>query len=229
MRNIGICSSVPIEPRSPGVVTPTKDIFGYPEDSRDEPSFGEKVKRSKSLPQKLPSDDPVLVAAMAHRGNGQPRDPPHEVTDSPNLANGTSMHLMLPDMPNIVNRDRYSPTHENVVLKRGQDVSHMQARTDHHGDMQDHHGDVSYRSHDPQHVQHDVSSRNEQGVQGLKSGSRLSQSSQNSSNLSQDDDMDGSLLDLADELGDEETGELTPVEKQPGGMQERTEPNTSVS
>ena len=85
---------------------------------------------------------------------------------------------------------------------------------------------VGTRSHEPQQ---DGNSWRE----GLKSGSssRLSKSSR-SSNFSQDDDMDGSLLDLADELGDEkeELVSMAPKGRETDrGIVEEPYPTSSVS
>jgi len=42
------------------------DVFGLPSDSLDQPREA-KLKKSHSLPHSLPSDDPVLLAALSHR------------------------------------------------------------------------------------------------------------------------------------------------------------------
>ena len=208
------------------------DMFGYPIDSLDEP-HGTKLKKSRSLPRKLPSDDPVLTAAMSHRGSTKQPDR-YDDTDTPDLRNEPqtvdNMQLFLPDMPHILNQDdvtsvphRLATSHEHaqgVPNHRG-DRSHV---LQHDGLGRDHHNNG--RSHDPQQDGH---SRRE----GLKSGSssRLSKSSR-SSNLSQDDDMNGSLLDLADELGDEkeELVSVAPEGRETNrGIMEEPYPMSSVS
>lgn len=168
------------------------------------------MKKSHSLPRKLPSNDPILTAAMSHRGAAKQPDH-YEDTDSPSLQAGrqpnSSMQLFLPDMPQIVNREE-STHHTNSS-------SHEQPwMASHHQDYSRLH-DEQYNSQRKNHNQaHDGPRREE-----LKFGSdsRLSESSR-SSNASQDDDDDdiGSLLDLADELGDEgeELGDVTHEEPQ---------------
>ncbi len=167
------------------------------------------MKKSHSLPRKLPSNDPILTAALAHRGAAKQYD---EGTDSPDLQTerqqNSSMQLILPDMPQIANHDDYSNSRMANSHEQHPTVSN---HCDNSRSLDQQRSGPSYdtsRSHD------------EYGRPELKSSSssRLSKSSR-SSNLSQDDDdMDGSLLDLADELGDEE-GEL--------GTQQS--PTTSVS
>ncbi len=176
----------------------SKDIFGYPTDSLDEP-FEAKLKKSRSLPRNLPSNDPVLTAAMAHRGAKKQPDVYNE-TDSPNLRaerqTNSNMQLFLPDMPRIINSNEPSPRFDNRKVK-----GHEQFRTTSY--THDQQSGKHHREYPNTNRYHDGHARGEEMESG--SNSQISRSSR-SSNLSQDDDddMDGSLLDLADELGDEE-------------------------
>ena len=227
--------------RSPGAPLPSdKDIFGYPNDSNSSPSFNAKVKKSKSLPRKLPSDDPVLIAAMLHRNQGEnnfnelsePSTPttPGDLTTTSYALNkelvspsANSMQIILPDIPRIVDdggdvftgQELYKKTDfKQASPRRGRSTTSPDYYSQHNRS-----GQSGNRSHDqrkaygqdnsPSHHQRNVPSRNE-GRGEFKSGSssRLSKSSHSTTNrddLSQDDDMDGSLLDLADELGEGES------------------------
>lgn len=228
--------------RSPGALFPSnKDVFGYPSDSNSSPSFEVKVKKSKSLPRKLPSDDPVLTAAMLHRNQGggnfnEPSEPstpatpedlsatPYTLNEEPVSPSANSMQIILPDMPRIVEDDRNTgqQLHRQSDYKQGSprrgrsttssspdyfSQHNKSSRSEHHSNEDRFTGRKSYgQDGSPSHHQRNVhSSRGE-----LKSGSssRLSKSSRSTTNqddLSQDDDMDGSLLDLADELGEGES------------------------
>ena len=196
-----------------------------------------KVQKAKSLPRRLPGEDPIAAALMLHKGQkGQisPTSPASTSISEEALSPKSDVDQAGPEIPVFQDDVPVQQKHGQEYRSpfSGEKLTPPVPR-DHHmeHDTRQHLNEHSYASpaRRTDHQQQHAVSPSQDGVQmysnstpQLSNGSR-SRSTDVPVDLSQEpgDDMDDSLLDLAAELGDEDEDEGSRTElKGSGQLQE---------